>query len=100
MEKRRKKMLKIKPVITEKSISEARKGKYTFFVPRSFTKFDIKSTISSVFGVRVKKVKTLSVSKLVRRGINRLSKKKINLKKAVVQLYPKEKIDLFEVKEK
>ncbi len=93
-------MLKIKPVITEKSIAEAKKGNYTFFVPKSFTKFDIRSAILSIFGVRVKEVKTLSVSKLVRRGIGRLPKKKISQKKAVVKLYPKEKIDLFEIKEK
>ncbi len=93
-------MLKIKPVITEKSVAEAKRGSYTFFVPRSFSKFDIKSAVSSIFGVKVKEVKTLSVSKLVRRGIGRLPKKRIFLKKAIVKLYPKEKIDLFEIKEK
>lgn len=84
-------MIKIRPVITEKTISEAKNGNYTFFVPRSFSKFDVKLAISSIFGVRVKEVKTLSVTKLVRRGIGRLPRKKISLKKAVVKLYPKEK---------
>lgn len=93
-------MIKIKPIITEKSVKEAKRGRYTFVVPSSFTKINIKEAISSIFGVRVKRVRTVNYFKLVRRGFRRLQQKKINLKKAIVELYPKEKIDLFEVKEK
>lgn len=100
MRVRRKKMIKIKPIITEKSIRDAKNGKYTFIVPTLFTKANIKEVISSVFGVKVKRVRTINYYKLVRRGFKRLQRKRVNLKKAVVELYPKEKIDLFEVKEK
>ncbi len=76
--------MKLKPVLTEKSHLEAKKGKYTFFVSRNLTKNQIKNYVEEVFGVHIKKINTFNS-----RG-----------KKVVVKLAAKEKIDLFEVKEK
>jgi large subunit ribosomal protein L23 len=77
--------MQIKPILTEKTDKEAKKGKYTFLVERSATKNQIKAHLEAAFGVHVKKINTL----LVKKG-----------KKAIVRLAEKEKIDLLETKEK
>ncbi len=87
--------MKIKPVFTEKSLNEAKKGRYTFLVPFVLTKEEIKKIVSSLFSVHVKKVSTViyrgSVVKNFRGGTKRISDRK----KAIVTLAEKEKIDLF-----
>ena len=89
--------MKIKPIMTEKSLEEAKNGRYTFAVPVNFKKGKIKETISDIFGVHVKTVRTMNTKPGQKTNIYR---KKINVrafKKAVVTLKDKEKIDIFNV---
>ncbi len=90
--------MKLKPVISEKSLELAKSGKYTFRVDRGLKKGQIEKLIEEVFKVHVKKVRTINV-----RGENKRTmagrKRKIQpSKKAIVTLGEKEKIDLFETK--
>ncbi|MBU0572557.1 50S ribosomal protein L23 [Patescibacteria group bacterium] len=87
--------MKLRPVLTEKSMSEAKKGNYTFFVERNMNKRQIRKMIEDVFGVKVVKVRTMNIVGEVRRtntGKKRTIKPK---KKAIVTLEGKDKIDLF-----
>lgn len=77
--------MKIKPILTEKTLTDAKAGKYTFWVERTAKKSAIKSFIDETFAVHVRKINTL----LLRKG-----------KKAIVRLSEKEKIEAFEIKEK
>jgi len=88
--------MKLIPVLTEKSMSEAEKGNYTFFVERNMNKGQIKKAVEEAFGVNVVKVRTMNVvgeEKRTIRGRKKIIKPK---KKAMVTLKEKEKIDLFE----
>lgn len=88
----------IKPVITEKSLSEAKEGNYTFYVDKRLNKNQIKMLVEATFDVTVTKVRTLNVKGESKR--NSLGKKKIvkPRKKAIVTLGEKDSIDLFEEK--
>ena len=87
--------MKLKPVLTEKSMDEAKKGNYTFFVERNMNKRQIRKMIEEIFEVSVVKVRTMNVAGEVKRtnmGKKRIIKPK---KKAIVTLEGKDKIDLF-----
>lgn len=91
-------MIKIKPVITEKSLSEAKKGNYTFYLARDLNKEQIKKLIGETFGVDVLKVRTINLKtkrKKNFRGRIQILKPR---KKAIVTLKENQKIDLFEEK--
>lgn len=87
--------MKLRPVLTEKSMSEAKKGNYTFFVEKNMNKRQIRKMIEEIFEVSVVKVRTMNVAGEVKRtnmGKKRTIKPK---KKAIVTLEGKDKIDLF-----
>lgn len=85
----------IEPVISEKSYALMADGKYTFRVDERAHKTQIARAIEEIFEVRVKAVRTSKVrSKPKRRGVN--SGRTRSWKKAVVQLAPGERIELFE----
>lgn len=89
-------MIKIEPVLTEKSMKDAKDGKYTFRVPRGFNKYKIRELVEKTFGVNVTKVRTMREAGEIKRlmtGKTRIIKPR---KKAIVTLKEKEKIDLFE----
>lgn len=88
----------LKPVITEKSLSEAKEGNYTFYVDKRLNKNQIKMLVESTFDVTVTKVRTINVRGESKR--NHLGRKKIikPRKKAIVALGEKDSIDLFEEK--
>ncbi|MBI1863794.1 50S ribosomal protein L23 [Candidatus Woesebacteria bacterium] len=90
--------MKIKPVISEKSLNEAKSGKYTFLFPIKVTKPEIKKLVDQIFDVHVLTVKTIT-----KKGGSRLTmlgkKQSIkSIKKAVVTLKEGEKIEIFDVK--
>lgn len=85
----------IRPVVSEKSYALMADGKYTFRVHDRAHKTQIAKAIEEVFGVRVRSVWTSKVnSKPKRRGLH--SGKSRSWKKAIVQLAPGERIELFE----
>jgi large subunit ribosomal protein L23 len=85
----------IRPVISEKSYALIAEGKYTFRVNDRAHKTQIAQAVEEIFGVTVAAVRTAKVrSKPKRRGLH--SGKTRSWKKAVVQLAPGERIELFE----
>ena len=85
----------IRPVVSEKSYALMAEGKYTFRVHERAQKLQIAQAVEQIFGVKVNAVRTAKVrSKPKRRGLQR--GKSRSWKKAVVQLAPGERIELFE----
>jgi large subunit ribosomal protein L23 len=61
----------IRPVITERSTSEAAGGKYTFVVAPNATKTEIRQACEKLFSVRVLKVNTINYDgKTKRQGVH------------------------------
>jgi large subunit ribosomal protein L23 len=85
----------VRPVVSEKSYALMGEGKYTFRVHDRAHKLQIAKAVEEIFGVRVRAVRTSTVkSKPKRRGLN--TGRSRSWKKAVVQLAPGERIELFE----
>jgi large subunit ribosomal protein L23 len=92
--------MKLKPLFTEKTMKESKQGGYTFLVDPSFTKGQIKSAVNQAFGVHVVTIHTINKKSLVHRGVSGKIQTTKAIKKAIVTLREKEKIELFEEKEK
>lgn len=90
--------MKLIPVLTEKSLEEAKKGKYTFLVDRGITKYQIRKLVDEVFSVNVTKVRTINLKGETKKTISGRKKIIQPTKKAIITLKEKEKIDLFETK--
>jgi large subunit ribosomal protein L23 len=85
----------IRPVISEKSYALIAEGKYTFRVDDRAHKTQIAQAVKEIFGVEVAAVRTAKVrAKPKRRGLHQGRTRA--WKKAVVQLAPGERIELFE----
>jgi large subunit ribosomal protein L23 len=90
----------LKPIITEKSMAESKKGRYTFYVDTNLTKHEIRNLIEEVFDVTVEKVRTINVKGEEKRNFQGRKKIVKPRKKAIVTLKGKDTIDLFEEKKK
>jgi large subunit ribosomal protein L23 len=85
----------IRPVVSEKSYALMAEGKYTFRVHQRAHKLQIAHAVEDVFEVKVRSVHTSKVNaKPKRRGLH--SGRSRSWKKAIVQLAPGERIELFE----
>jgi large subunit ribosomal protein L23 len=85
----------VSPVISEKSYALMADGKYTFRVTDRAHKTQIAQAVEQVFGVKVAAVRTSRVrSKPKRRGVH--AGRTRAWKKAVVELAPGDRIELFE----
>jgi large subunit ribosomal protein L23 len=87
----------IEPVVSEKSYGLSDRGVYTFKVHPDASKPEISDAISSIFGVRVRKVNTLN--RKGKRKRNRRSPTfgtRPDSKRALVTLVEGDTIDLFE----
>ncbi len=88
----------IRPLITEKSISLAKSGKYTFIVSKDAGKSNIKLAVEEAFGVTVLDIVTSMVKgKTLRTGKRRTEIVISPVKKAIVKIAKDQKIDLFEL---
>lgn len=92
-----------KPVITERSMTPVfdREGnqiyKYTFKVPVSANKIEVKKAVEEVFGVKVAKVNTMKVTGKIKR-MGRNEGRRPSWKKAIVTLAAGSKtIEFFEI---
>lgn len=89
--------LVVKPVVSEKSYALMEQGVYTFIVPPSASKPEIRDAVQKTFGVRVRKVNTLN-----RKGKRKRSRrtftygKRPDTKRAIVTLVEGDTIDLFQ----
>lgn len=90
----------IKPIITEKSMSDAGEGKFTFLVHKSADKTMIKKVIEEKFNVHVTSLTTsLTKGRSKRVGARRTEKVMTPVKKAIATLKKGEKISLFSLSE-
>lgn len=86
----------IKPIITESSMENMAFKKYTFKVLKSANKIEIAKACEELFGVKVKKVNTISVKGRFKR-MGRNEGYKPDWKKAIVTLTEDSKtIEFFE----
>ena len=91
------------PVITERSMEQYfdRQGneihKYTFKVPVTVNKVEVKKAVEEVFGVKVAKVNTIKMLGKVKR-MGRYEGRRASFKKAIVTLTPDSKtIEFFDM---
>lgn len=85
----------IRPLITEKTTGMMQENKYTFIVPLTVNKVQVRQAVEQVFKVKVLSVNTIRVmGKVKRMGKN--SGKRSDFKKAIVKLAPGERIEFFE----
>jgi large subunit ribosomal protein L23 len=85
----------IRPVVSEKSYALIGQNKYTFRVHPDAHKTQIRQAVEEVFGVKVTDVRTMAVrAKPKRRGWT--AGRTRSWKKAVVELAPGDRIELFE----
>ena len=85
----------LEPVVSEKSYALMAEGKYTFRVHDRAHKLQIAQAVEEIFEVHVRAVRTATVkSKPKRRGLHHGHTR--SWKKAIVQLAPGDRIELFE----
>ena len=85
----------IKPVVTEKSMAESeRVNAWTFRVPLSANKSEIKKAIEKLYSVRVLGVRTVLQKGKAKRTRFRIGHRP-DWKKAIVKLHPEDRIELI-----
>ena len=83
------------PIISEKSYALIAENKYTFRVHPQAHKTQIRVAVEEIFDVRVVAVRTMKVrAKPKRRGLH--AGRTRSWKKAIVELAPGDRIELFE----
>lgn len=75
----------IKPIVTEKSTALMEERKYTFCVPLSATKIQIRQAVEQIFKVKVQAVNTMRYEGKMKR-LGRTQGRRSDWKKAVVTL--------------
>lgn len=87
-----------RPIITEKALNQSALGKYLFEVDVRARHLDIKKAVKKAFNVEVVKVEVMRIKGKTRRfGRRRKTIALGDWKKAMVQLAPGQKIDIFTV---
>ena len=89
----------LRPVISEKSMDESQRGKYTFAVRNDVSKIQIEAAITEIFKVKVDAVNVLTTKSKEKRGGTRRSRiagRTTPWRKAIVTLAPGQKIEFFE----
>jgi large subunit ribosomal protein L23 len=88
----------VHPLISEKSMHNAAKGRYTFKVSGDATKDSIKKEVEGHFKVNVTGISTMIVKGRTRRGGPRREERTLSSwKKAVVTIKDGQKIDIFDI---
>jgi large subunit ribosomal protein L23 len=85
----------IKPILTEKSLQDAKHGVYTFWVTPSLRKPEIAKLVHEVFNVEPTKVRTINYKPVTKVNYMRRKSVKNGLKKAFVTLKKDQKIEVF-----
>lgn len=90
----------IRPLITEKSMTLAQRGWYTFAVGKFERKESISKEINTLYSVTVKDIRTMNkIGKKHRSGKKMIMTQKQDWKKAMVRLAKGQRIPVFEVTE-
>ena len=85
-----------RPLITEKGMNLAPKGKYVFEVDNGANKIEIAEAVHKIFNVDVVKVNTLRVKGTARRMGRSHAGRTTDWKKAYVTLKSGQRIEIFE----
>ena len=89
----------LRPVISEKSMDQTQRGKYTFAVDDRANKLQVKAAVEELFKVTVLDVNVLT-SKAKEKSRNRKRGRVVGFtspwKKAIVTVKPGDKIEFFE----
>lgn len=86
------------PIISEKSMGDAKSNKFTFKVSMGASKKTIKVAIENTFKVNVLDIKTMIVKgKKTRAGKRRIEILQSFWKKAIAKVAPGQKISLFDI---
>jgi large subunit ribosomal protein L23 len=85
----------LSPVVSEKSYAGVQSKRYSFFVDIRAEKSEIKKAIEDIFKVKVLKISTINIKSKPKR-LGRSLGTSSRMKKAVVTLSKKDKIDFFE----
>jgi large subunit ribosomal protein L23 len=87
-----------KPLISEKSLTLAAKGWFTFAVDSSVNRIEISHAVEKFYNVHVTNIRTITMHGKTRRvGKRMMTTRAQNWKKAIVRLKDGEKISAFEV---
>lgn len=87
----------IRPIVTEKALKQGEKMKYAFIVNKNATKIDVKIAVKEIYGHAVDTVQML-IMPIKKRSYGRKEiTKRPELKKAIVTLKGKKKIDVTKV---
>jgi len=90
------KQIIVTPVYSEKSVAESVYNRYVFKVDQRANKHQIKLAVEKLFKVDVVKVRTLIAKSKKQKSLKTGKTKTVKgYKKAIVQIKPKQKIDLF-----
>lgn len=89
--------MKIRPIFSEKSMKEAKEGKYSFWVLPALTKNQIKTFFEKVYKVKIRLTKTMNYKKRITRNMRGRLIGKPAMKKAILVL-KSGKIDIFDSK--
>jgi ribosomal protein L23 len=92
--------MKIRPILTEKSLKDAKLGQYSFWVAPNLNKHQIAILIGKAFGVNIISVKTQNRARRQRLNLSRKMVTVAAKKRAIVTLQDKQKIDLFDTGDK
>ncbi len=88
----------LKPIITERSLSQAKKGLYTCVAKRNTRKESLKKTIQKLINVNVEKIQTSTITGKTRRvGKYQKKTKVLTWKKVIIKLKKDQKIALFDI---
>lgn len=91
-------MKQTRPLISEKSMTLAQKGWYTFVVSAFSRKEAIAKEIGQLYNVTVRDVHTVRrIGKMHRTGRKAVPKKRADWKKAMVRLAKGQKIAIFDI---
>lgn len=85
----------IRPIITEKTTALMAENRYTFLVPLTVNKVEIRQAVEHVFKVKVEAINTVRVLGKTKR-MGKTQGKRSDYKKAIVKLAPGERIEFFE----
>lgn len=85
----------LRPYITEKTTALMAENKYTFVVPLTANKIEIRQAVEQIFKVKVLDVNTIRVMGKTKRMGKNIGKRS-DFKKAIVKLAPGERIEFFE----
>ena len=87
-----------KPIISEKSMSQAAAGKYLFEVPKSANKIEIARVINHDFKVTVRDVNVM-INKGKVKTLKGIKGRRSDTKRAIVTVKSGDKIKAFEIQE-